>query len=676
MVYDTVADKYYAFVTSASSGYVNPSVQRLNFGANPHSTPVATNLGNPGNAFIVAANANMEAVELVLDETGIYHAFFCNRGIVHWVFGNGLGNPPTITTRIFDNPAILSMSMQMSVLKTGNQWIAFCGQTYGPANIVRFNLGADLNSIPATLPYTTIPAPPGGFGLAPAYFSILKENGQWVMMVAPLSSSGAPLYRYNFGASLQNNSPAVTNLGAPAPAAMSDNRGLNFIKTCDSFYMLGLNQNGTVLSFNFQNNITTVPTAQSLGNLVGTGVNAQVLKPYWYKDTLWALTGNWNNNATATVYRMPLLKMTSGQTTTRYYNPATTYTFTSPGVYNVKLYCDQGDPRGPQAFCKQIIVTDTATQNQQDTALCAGQDLQLGRLIPGTANYLWNTGATTPTITIQQSGTYWVQITGTGCQNGTDTIAVDFHPLPDIVINPAAPVICKGQSVKLNASGPAGSYSWTPTNYLQQPTSATPLAAPPVTTRYYVSLTDNNGCTGRDSVTVTVSPGPQLSVTSAETTVSCAQQWVQLQATGAATYQWEPAALCDNPAIADPKVRPTTSTTFYVKGTDAFGCTAVDSIRIDAFRAAIFFVPDAFSPNGDGLNDIFMPRIYCGFQLDKFMVYNRYGQQVYTTTKPDTGWDGTFNRLPADVGTYFWYIEGKDDKGQRMSRKGDVQLLR
>lgn len=677
MVYDTLADKFYAFVTSASSGYTNPSVQRLSFGANPHSSPIATNLGNPGNAFIVASYANMEAVEIVLDETGVYHAFFTNRGIVHWVFGNGLDNPPTVVSRIFDNPAVMAMGMQMSVLKAGNQWVAFCGQAYGIQNIVRFDLGTNLNSLPASIPYTVLPAPTGGFNQAPCYFSLLKENGQWVMVVAPLGGTTTPLFRYNFGTNIQNNNPIATSLGSPAPAPMLNNRGLNFIKSCDSFYMLGLNQDGSLLSFNFQNNIASVPSTQSLGQWFGSNFNSQVLKPYWYNDTLWALTGNWNNNPTATVYRLPLLAIPSGNAAIKYYNPATTYTFTTPGVYDVMLYCDQADPRGPQAFCKQIVVT-SQLQNllSKDTTLCSGQSLQLQTNITGSVTYLWNTGATTPGIIVNQSGTYWVQTTGTMCNNGADTIEVVFNPLPDVSVAPENPVICKGQFVKLNASGPAGNYSWSPATFLDQPASNAPSANPPVTTRYYVTLTDNNGCTGTDSVTITVAPIPEVTINTEVESVNCDHQSVQLHVTGATHYQWEPAAYCDNPNSADPLVSPDVTTTFYVTGKNEYGCQNVDSVQIVVVKNPVFFVPNAFSPDQNGLNDIFIPIVYCDFSLSRFSVYNRYGQQVYNTAVTGAGWDGNLNGKKADVGTYFWYIEGKDSKGQKVTKKGDVQLIR
>lgn len=149
-----------------------------------------------------------------------------------------------------------------------------------------------------------------------------------------------------------------------------------------------------------------------------------------------------------------------------------------------------------------------------------------------------------------------------------------------------------------------------------------------------------------------------------------------MHVTGATHYQWEPAAYCDNPTSANPLVSPDVTTTFYVTGKTAHGCQNTDSVQIVVVKNPVFFIPNVFSPDQNGLNDIFVPLVYCDFSLSRFAVYNRYGQQVYSTATAGAGWDGNLNGKKADVGTYFWYIEGKNVKGQKVTRKGDVQLIR
>lgn len=367
MVYDTTTKTYSAFVTSASGGFNNPSVQRIDFGSNPNNaSPAIVNLGNPNNAFITNASSNynnMQDIKIVMDDNGVFHGFINNGGVVHWTFGNGIANPPTLATRIFTNPSVLGMSMNTAVIKYYGSWYLFIGQTFGTSpGLVRLDLGNNLNTISSSLPYTVFPAPSGYDDLG--YLAVIKENNQWyITMAAHLANS--PLFRFDFGTNLLNTAPTVSNLGSTNPP-LNFNRGLNFVKTCDTFYMLGVNNNGYGISFNYQNNITNVPVTQNLGQLFEENIALQVLSPYWYKDTLWQITASYANNPTHNVYRLPIAKMDAANTTVAYYNSSVAHTFNTPGTYDVRVYCDQGDSRGPQSFCKTIVVQEpTSIRNHQ-----------------------------------------------------------------------------------------------------------------------------------------------------------------------------------------------------------------------------------------------------------------------------------------------------------------------
>ncbi len=91
---------------------------------------------------------------------------------------------------------------------------------------------------------------------------------------------------------------------------------------------------------------------------------------------------------------------------------------------------------------------------------------------------------------------------------------------------------------------------------------------------------------------------------------------------------------------------------------------------------ADLYVPTAFSPNGDGLNDDFKPMALGMKSLDAFRVYNRWGQLLFSTTDIGVGWDGTFGGAEQSPGTYVWYASGTDYKGQKHERKGSVVLIR
>ncbi|WP_118950450.1 gliding motility-associated C-terminal domain-containing protein [Taibaiella helva] len=109
-------------------------------------------------------------------------------------------------------------------------------------------------------------------------------------------------------------------------------------------------------------------------------------------------------------------------------------------------------------------------------------------------------------------------------------------------------------------------------------------------------------------------------------------------------------------------------------------CRATDSIAVTLSTCNCGFgVPNAFSPNGDGINDLLRPVIApeCSVQHYRFQVFNRYGQRVYTSTDPQKGWDGLFEGRPSDLGTYFFELSFFGGTLQRpFQRKGDVTLLR
>lgn len=362
MVYDPAKKGYYAFVTCASNGFNNPNVQRLEFGANPaNPAPVVVNLGNPGSAFITNNTGyhNMEDIKIVMDDNGVFHAFISNGGLVHWVFGNGLSNVPTVASRIFANFSVLSLNTNLAVVQYNGSWHLFAGQTSGAP--VRFDLGSNLNNIPAAIPYQIFSTPAGYPELG--YFALVKEQGQWYMNMSALQS-GSPLLKYSFGTNLLNNNPATSIVTLTGPS-MNNNRGLNVVKTCDTLYMLGMNQGGTLFSFNYQNNIANTPVAQNRGQLFSIQGGYEVMRPYWYNDTLWAITTSYANSPSANVFRIPLAKINGARGVTQYYDAAAAHTYAMPGVYDVSLYCDQADNGGPRSYCKTIVVRQPVSAIQE-----------------------------------------------------------------------------------------------------------------------------------------------------------------------------------------------------------------------------------------------------------------------------------------------------------------------
>jgi gliding motility-associated-like protein len=138
-----------------------------------------------------------------------------------------------------------------------------------------------------------------------------------------------------------------------------------------------------------------------------------------------------------------------------------------------------------------------------------------------------------------------------------------------------------------------------------------------------------------------------------------------------------PITWLSDPFISNPISLPQNDIEYIVTVSNAFGCSANDSIRVHVYKfKADFLVPNAFTPNGDAINNIFRPIPIGMKSMDIFRVYNRWGQMVYSGTGNGTGWDGTFGGRPQEAATYVWYAEGVDYLNNKIKKKGSVILIR
>ena len=152
---------------------------------------------------------------------------------------------------------------------------------------------------------------------------------------------------------------------------------------------------------------------------------------------------------------------------------------------------------------------------------------------------------------------------------------------------------------------------------------------------------------------------------------------MQLTASGADRYKWEPAVGLNNASISNPvAILPAGQQRYFVEFTNNDGCKAYDTIIIKIFNHPDLFVASAFSPNGDGRNDLLHVTAPGFKRISYFKIFNRSGNEVFSSTLYGAAWDGNFKGEPSPAGTYVWIISGEDDKGKIMSKKGTVLLLR
>ncbi|MEO6820339.1 MAG: gliding motility-associated C-terminal domain-containing protein, partial [Ginsengibacter sp.] len=201
-------------------------------------------------------------------------------------------------------------------------------------------------------------------------------------------------------------------------------------------------------------------------------------------------------------------------------------------------------------------------------------------------NWSWNFGdgdkdnSQNPTHIYAKSGVYNVKLIGTDINGCKDSILKTIT-FTDITITKSKDTsVCGSMPIQLFASGGI-SYSWTPAASLSNASIANPVATPLLSTKYYVLVTNETGCTKKDSVNIKVNNFPDI-IKSNDTTI-CKGSKAFLSVSGGSVYSWSPAGTLNNSSIANPIANPTVPTTYNVKVTNDEGCSKTATIKVDLF---------------------------------------------------------------------------------------------
>ncbi|MDN5203842.1 gliding motility-associated C-terminal domain-containing protein [Fulvivirgaceae bacterium BMA10] len=256
------------------------------------------------------------------------------------------------------------------------------------------------------------------------------------------------------------------------------------------------------------------------------------------------------------------------------------------------------------------------------------------------------------------------------CAPSVDEVTIDVLAAPGLDVRTAE--ICQGQYVQLNASG-GTRYSWAPAPGLSATDIANPIASPDVTTTYTVTI-ENTGCPSVQlDATITVLPAPIVDI-SPDTTIIIGET-IQLTASGGTSYSWSPIEGLNDPNISNPLATPLETMTYTVLVANDRNCESSASVTVSIDDRNEIFVPDMFTPNGDGMNDMLFVN---AFGLDKieFKVFNRSGKLIFETSDPQRGWDGTFNGIEQEIDTYVYFVKAQTFGRSNITRKGTVKLVR
>ncbi len=295
--------------------------------------------------------------------------------------------------------------------------------------------------------------------------------------------------------------------------------------------------------------------------------------------------------------------------------------------------------------------------------ICKGDSTLL--TAQGGINYIWNTGATSSNINIKPitNTTYSVIGSNGQCAN-TANVNVVVNPIPNATINGKAS-ICEGASTLLNASG-GTNYKWSTGSSINS------IMVSPISNTSYSVMVSQNGCKDSAIVLIQVNPLP-VPVVCCDSSILAGQS-VYLAASGGVSYLWSPSAGLNCDTCANPIATPLVSTTYTVTITSDSGCSTASTITIDVNCGKVF-VPEAFSPNGDGQNDILYVRGDCIKTVD-FNVFDRWGNKVFETTDKNIGWNGVYKGEASNAGSYVYYVSATMYDGTVIEKKGNVALVR
>jgi gliding motility-associated-like protein len=388
----------------------------------------------------------------------------------------------------------------------------------------------------------------------------------------------------------------------------------------------------------------------------------------------------------------------SGAFTTLNANGANTYTWTPATGLNTTngsavtanpntttIYNVSGtSPLGCTSFTTfslGVIPTPTVTGFATPQAICAGSSSTLTAF--GAANYTWSPATSvtnangTPAIATPAQTTTYTIIGSNGTApflcTTSNTVVLVVKPNPTVTTGPDQ-TICEGKSAPIYANG-AASYTWIPSSAVMSPNDSVTDVYPQVTTSYTVTGTTNN-CSSTATVQVFVNPLP--SVYAGVDTITNIDQTITLIGSGSNYNQLgflpssDPSLLCNYcPTIT---VNPQDYTCYTLEAISIEGCKNTDVVCVTVTKDWDVFIPNAFTPNGDLINEVFIPVGY-GISEIKLTIFDRWGSVIFKSTEDQIGWDGKENGRQCEQGVYIYQAEIVAMSGAKYKKTGHVTLL-
>ena len=309
--------------------------------------------------------------------------------------------------------------------------------------------------------------------------------------------------------------------------------------------------------------------------------------------------------------------------------------------------------------------------------ICQGSMLPLNA--SGGISYEWHLGIylsdstiSNPIAQIVDTILYYVTaLNEHGCDKNDTLLIQPQMPVTALAYTDTA--FCIGNSIQLFSNG-GYYYHWTPAIFLSNALVQNPYSKPDSTITYTVNVA--NDCFNDDtSITITIYPLP-LANAGPDATIYRGQSTTLTGGLGE-IYSWFPLDGLNNPYDYTTVAAPLNTTDYILTVIDYYGCINYDTVRVNVLKNSLILLPTAFTPNGDGVNDIFRIVKYFNLKrLDAFNIYNRWGELVFSTSDINQGWDESLNSRPQPTSTFVWIVKGIDYDDQEFTQKGNVTLVR
>jgi len=337
---------------------------------------------------------------------------------------------------------------------------------------------------------------------------------------------------------------------------------------------------------------------------------------------------------------------------------ADSFLVTQPGLYWVQIQqfgCNVSDSINVWHYSIPVMNVGA------DKSFCSGDSLLL-TASNGFSQYVWSNGTTGQQIFVHAAGFYSATgITNDGCKASDTMQVINLYPSPVVTLN-HEPTLCAGDTRTLDAGAGFTSYLWN--------TGATSQSITVNSTGVYsVTVADNNGCRGVDATMINqILPAPKNFLPG--DTAICSYETINIQSSQLyREYLWSNNAVTRRVTV-EPGI-------YWLQVTDNHNCKGIDSILIDTKKCIEgLFVPNAFTPNHDGKNDVLKPFLFGKVKKFSFTIYNRWGSVVFQTTQLGVGWNGELNGQAQDTNSFIWVCTYQLEGQKPQTEKGTVVLIR